>query len=109
MFRKVNVPINAIAVGSVEDENGVFELNFHDERYLPFEGAGAISKWRLELPKDICPRCKKKKPPFLSTCPHCGYYPGDPIELAEIEAEKKRILDEANAASSAAAFAPPEP
>jgi len=25
-------------------------LNFHDERYLPFEGAGTISKWRLELP-----------------------------------------------------------
>jgi hypothetical protein len=35
----------------MEDENGVFELNFHDERYLPFEGAGAISKWRLELPE----------------------------------------------------------
>jgi len=49
-FSTVNVPITSIAVGSVEDESGVFELNFHDERYLPFEGAGAISKWRLELP-----------------------------------------------------------
>ena len=28
---------------------GLFELNFGDERYLPFEGTGAISKWRLEL------------------------------------------------------------
>jgi hypothetical protein len=28
----------------------LFELNFHDERYLPFEGAGAISRWRFELP-----------------------------------------------------------
>ncbi len=27
-----------------------FELNFRDERYLPFEGAGAISSWKLELP-----------------------------------------------------------
>lgn len=27
---------------------------------------------------DICPRCGKRKPPFLSTCPHCGYFPGDP-------------------------------
>ncbi|KYF86992.1 hypothetical protein BE17_19785, partial [Sorangium cellulosum] len=25
-------------------------LNFRDERYLPFEGAGAESTWRLELP-----------------------------------------------------------
>jgi hypothetical protein len=49
-FSTVNVPISAIAVSSMENENGVFELNFHDERYLPFEGAGAISKWRLELP-----------------------------------------------------------
>jgi hypothetical protein len=49
-FSTVNVPITAITVSSLEDENGVFELNFHDERYLPFEGAGAISKWRIELP-----------------------------------------------------------
>jgi hypothetical protein len=28
----------------------VFELNFMDERYIPFEGAGAISKWQIELP-----------------------------------------------------------
>jgi hypothetical protein len=28
---------------------GMFELNFRDERYLPFEGAGAISEWRLEF------------------------------------------------------------
>ena len=49
-FSTVNVPISSIAVSSLEDENGVFELNFHDERYLPFEGAGTISKWRIELP-----------------------------------------------------------
>src|SRR5438270_10703149 len=30
----------------------MFELNFRDERYLPFEGAGVISTWRIELPKD---------------------------------------------------------
>jgi DNA-binding transcriptional MerR regulator len=49
-FSTCNVPITSIAVSSLEDESGVFELNFHDERYLPFEGAGAISKWRIELP-----------------------------------------------------------
>jgi hypothetical protein len=49
-FSTVNVPISAIAVSSMENENGVFELNFHDERYQPFEGAGGISKWRLDLP-----------------------------------------------------------
>jgi hypothetical protein len=49
-FSTVNIPISAIAVSSMDDEHGVFELNFHDERYLPFEGAGTIGKWRLELP-----------------------------------------------------------
>ena len=49
-FSTVNVPIMSIAVSQGQNDSGVFELNFHDERYLPFEGAGAISKWRLELP-----------------------------------------------------------
>jgi hypothetical protein len=50
-FATVNVPIIAIAVSSIEEESGVFDLNFRDDRYLPFEGAGVISKWRIELPE----------------------------------------------------------
>ncbi|MBK9227461.1 MAG: hypothetical protein IPL67_10515 [Ignavibacteria bacterium] len=34
-----------------QNDSGVFELNFRDERYLPFENTGAISSWRLELPR----------------------------------------------------------
>ncbi len=49
-FTTLNVPITAIAVSSLEDESGVFELNFRDDRYLPCEGAGVLSKWRIELP-----------------------------------------------------------
>ena len=30
----------------------MFELNFNDSRYLPFEGAGVISKWKIDMPKD---------------------------------------------------------
>jgi hypothetical protein len=32
-----------------EPNNGLFELRFDNERYLPFEGTGAVSRWRLEL------------------------------------------------------------
>ncbi len=32
-----------------EKNNGLFELRFDSERYLPFEGTGAVSTWRLEL------------------------------------------------------------
>ena len=33
-----------------QNDAGLFEPSMRDERYLPFEGAGAISQWRLELP-----------------------------------------------------------
>jgi hypothetical protein len=43
----------SIVTSSAQNDNGMFELNFRDERYLPFEGSGAISLWRIELPKDF--------------------------------------------------------
>ncbi len=44
----------SIATSTAQNDAGVFELNFRDERYMPFEGAGAVgSKWRLSLPKNF--------------------------------------------------------
>ena len=43
--------IESIATSSAQNDSGLYELNFRDERYLPFEGAGAISTWRIELPE----------------------------------------------------------
>ncbi len=40
-----------IALSRGAMDNGLFELNFRDERYLPFEGTGAVSTWELSLPK----------------------------------------------------------
>jgi hypothetical protein len=42
-----------IATSSGLSDAGVFELNFRDERYLPFEGAGAVSQWELEFPGEF--------------------------------------------------------
>ncbi|VVO10605.1 hypothetical protein PS833_03397 [Pseudomonas fluorescens] len=39
-----------IALSHGVDDNGQFQLNFQDERYLPFEYTGAISCWRLTFP-----------------------------------------------------------
>ena len=44
-----------IASSTAQSDAGIFELNFKDERYLPFEGAGAISSWRLDLPRTFRP------------------------------------------------------
>lgn len=42
---------SAVATSTAQGDAGVFELSFRSERTLPFEGAGALSSWRLELPK----------------------------------------------------------
>jgi hypothetical protein len=44
------VAMQSIATSHAQNDSGMFDLNFHDERYLPFEGAGAISRWRIDLP-----------------------------------------------------------
>ncbi len=45
--------IQSIAASNAQNDSGMFELNFRDERYLPFEGCGSISSWHLELPKEV--------------------------------------------------------
>lgn len=45
-------PLQAIATSTGQNDAGLFELNFRDERYLPFEGAGAVSRWRIVLDQD---------------------------------------------------------
>ena len=40
-----------IATSTAQNDAGVFQLDFRDERYMPFEGAGAVdSTWNLKLP-----------------------------------------------------------
>lgn len=41
--------VQSIATSTGQNDSGLFEVNFRDERYLPFEGAGAISTWTLQL------------------------------------------------------------
>lgn len=47
--------IQSIAASTGQNDSGLFELNLRDERYLPFEGAGAVGRWRLELSSDFTP------------------------------------------------------
>ena len=42
----------SIVTSGANADTGLFETSLRDERFLPFEGAGAESTWRLELPKD---------------------------------------------------------
>lgn len=51
-FTLANIPVKAMAASQAQNDTGVFEFSFRDERYLPFEGAGVISEWNLELPSE---------------------------------------------------------
>jgi hypothetical protein len=52
-YRVSYLPIQSIATSSAQNDSGLFELNFRDERYLPFECAGTISNWRFTLPNEF--------------------------------------------------------
>ncbi len=42
--------LESVVTSTAQNDAGLFEPILRDERYLPFEGAGAVSRWRLELP-----------------------------------------------------------
>jgi peptidoglycan hydrolase-like protein with peptidoglycan-binding domain len=51
-FKTMFGAISSIATSNAQNDSGMFELNFNDERYLPFEGAGVISDWQISMPKE---------------------------------------------------------
>ncbi len=42
-----------IVTSNANGDSGLFETQLRDERFLPFEGSGVISRWRLELPGEF--------------------------------------------------------
>ena len=47
--------LDSVVTSGATNDAGMFETNLRDERFLPFEGGGAVSSWRLELPTDLRP------------------------------------------------------
>jgi hypothetical protein len=45
--------VTSIVTSSAARDSGLFDGGNGDDRYLPFEGSGAVSRWRLELPSDV--------------------------------------------------------
>jgi len=41
--------VQSVITSNAQNDSGLFETNLKDERYLPFEGQGAISRWKVEL------------------------------------------------------------
>jgi hypothetical protein len=83
----------AIATSSGQNDTGLFELSFRDERYLPFEFEGAVSRWRIELP----PENNYFEMDTLSDVVlHLNYMAregGDVLRRAASEAAERRVPD----------------
>jgi hypothetical protein len=44
--------VQSIVASSAQQDSGLFDANAKDDRYLPFENAGVIGEYQLELPSD---------------------------------------------------------
>jgi len=44
-----------IGISHGVDDRGLFNMDFGDERYYPFEGTGAVSSWQLHFPRHTSP------------------------------------------------------
>jgi hypothetical protein len=45
--------LQSVVTSSAVRDAGLFDAGASDDRYLPFEGAGAVSTWALSLPADL--------------------------------------------------------
>jgi hypothetical protein len=52
-FRDEIASIQSIATSTGQRDRGLFEFSFRDQRYRPFEGAGAISTWHIKLNREL--------------------------------------------------------
>lgn len=48
-FRQSFGAVQSIVTSSGQNDSGLFETNLRDDRYLPFEGTGVESTWRIDL------------------------------------------------------------
>jgi hypothetical protein len=48
-FMTYPAAVSSVVTSTSQADSGLFEANFKDERYLPFEAAGVISSWSLNL------------------------------------------------------------
>jgi hypothetical protein len=71
---KMNLRANQqIALSTGIDDTGLFSLNFDDERYLPFEGTGAVSSWELKFPNAQHPQQQQLLKSLTDVIVHIRY------------------------------------
>ena len=84
---------DVIVTSGAANDSGLFETNLHDERFLPFEGAGAISTWTLTLPGDLRAFDYTTISDVIVHVRYTARQAGDPLGAQAIRELKKAFAD----------------
>jgi hypothetical protein len=100
--------VQSIVTSSAQNDSGLFDTNLRDERYLPFENAGAISEWQLELPGNPSQNdpLQFDYETISDVILHCRYTAregGTPLRQGALN-NLKALIDGANAAGTTRLF-----
>jgi len=93
--------VQSIVTSSGQNDSGLFETNLRDERYLPFEGAGAESTWKLDLPKDYLSFDYNT---IADVILHIRYTARQGVEPGKVKASLDEIFQEVERSSLAILF-----
>jgi hypothetical protein len=94
---------DVIVTSGGSNDSGMFETNLRDERFLPFEGAGAISTWRLSLPGQLRAFDYSTISDVILHIRYTGRNAGDPLASQAIT-ELAQMLDATGQSSQALMF-----
>ncbi|HEX5268921.1 MAG TPA: hypothetical protein VFW33_00475, partial [Gemmataceae bacterium] len=89
--------VQSIVTSGAVNDGGMFETNLRDERFLPFEGAGAVSTWSLSLPADLRPFDYMTISDVIITVRYTAR-PGGALLAAQATKELKDALSQPNPA-----------
>jgi hypothetical protein len=95
--------VQQIVTSGGSNDSGMFEMNLRDDRFLPFEGAGAVSAWRIDLPKSLRPFDYSTISDVILHVRYTARQGGDAL-ANQVVAELREMLSTANASGLALLF-----
>lgn len=85
----------SIVTSHAQNDNGLFEMDARDGRYVPFRGAGAVSRWRVDLPRETNAMDFNAFSDVVFHLPYTSREGGEPLRAAAWTAREKALKDAA--------------
>jgi hypothetical protein len=90
-FLDIRGAAESIVTSNAQADSGLFETNLRDERYLPFESHGAVSRWRVRLKSSDNGLALESATDFILHVRYTARDGGPELEDAARKAVGKRI------------------